>query len=387
MTPPERNGARMTRPPGEAGMVRARPAWPTGRREGATAMHGRGIVFTAPETAELESVEIDPGSLQAGEALVEAEYSIVSAGTEGSFFTNLMPRTPPIYRSQPVIYPARTGYGHLGRVVATGPGAAKVKPGDRVLTFSRHASVVRANAARFALPIDPAIDGRRAVFARMAGVSMSALRASSVQAGDRVAIIGLGLVGNFAAQLFQLAGAEVIAFDVSEMRLHLAQECGIANVHNPREADPIEVVRRWAGASDDRGGANVVVEAIGDSRLVAQAVEMTGRHGEVVLLGSPRAPFADDLTPAFARIHLLALRVIGALEWTFPIAADTERARATIEGNYRTLVEWIHAGRLVVDPLRTHVVAPERCQEVYAGLAHRKDEYVGVVFDWSAPAG
>ena len=347
-------------------------------------MQGRGIVFTGPETAELEPVEVDPESLGPGEALVEAEFSVVSAGTEGSFFTNLMPRTPPIYRSQPVIYPARTGYGHLGKVIATGPGVDRVSVGDRVLTFSRHASVVRANAARFALPVDPAMDGRRAVFARMAGVSMSALRTSTVQAGDRVAIIGLGLVGNFAAQLFQLAGAEVIAFDVSEMRLHLAERCGIHNVHNSREVDPIAVVRDWVGARDDRGGANIVVEAIGDSALVAQATEMAGRHGEVILLGSPRAPFPGDMTPVFARLHLLAIRMVGALEWTFPIAADTERARVTIEGNYRQLLRWIDTGRLIVDPLITHVLAPDQCQAAYFGLAHRKDEYVGVVFDWTA---
>ncbi len=346
-------------------------------------MQGRGVVFTAPETAELEPVEVDPDTLGRGEALIEAEFSVISAGTEGSFFTNLMPRTPPIYRSQPVIYPARTGYGHLGTVVAIGDGVDRVRVGDRVLTFSRHASIVRANAARFAIAVDPAMDGRRAAFARMAGVSMSALRASTVQAGDRVAIIGLGLVGNFAAQLFQLAGAEVIAFDISEMRLHLAERCGIANVHNSREVDPIRVVRDWVGASDDRGGANVVVEAIGESALVAQAVEMAGRHGEVILLGSPRAPFASDLTPTFARIHLLAIRMVGALEWTFPIAGETERARVTIEGNYRQLLRWIESGRLIVDPLLTHVLPPERCQEAYAGLAHRKDEYVGVVFDWS----
>jgi threonine dehydrogenase-like Zn-dependent dehydrogenase len=266
--------------------------------------------------------------------------------------------------------------------MAIGSGVNRISVGDRVLTFSRHASVVRANAARFALPVDPSMDGRRAVFARMAGVSMSALRASSVQAGDRVAIIGLGLVGNFAAQLFQLAGAEVIAFDLSEMRLHLAEQCGIHNVHNSREVDPIAVVRQWVGARDDRDGANIVVEAIGDSALVAQATEMAGRHGEVILLGSPRAPISVDVTPIFARIHLLAIRMVGALEWTFPIAADTERARVTIEGNYRQLLRWIDTGRLVVDPLITHVLAPDHCQEAYAGLAHRKDEYVGVVFNW-----
>jgi threonine dehydrogenase-like Zn-dependent dehydrogenase len=258
-----------------------------------------------------------------------------------------------------------------------------INPGDRILTFSRHGSIVQANTARFALQVPSDIDGRLAIFTRMAGVAISAVSSSSVQAGDRVAIIGMGLVGNFAAQLFQLAGAEVIAFDISEMRLHQAQACGIEKVFNSREVDPIAVVRDWVGSSDDRGGANIVVEAIGESALVAQAVEMCGRHGEVILLGSPRAPFPGDLTPMLARIHLLAIRMIGALEWTFPISENTERARVTIEGNYRQIMRWIHDRRLIVDPLLTHVLSPEACQEAYFGLAHQKDEYIGVVFDWS----
>src|SRR5919199_3669205 len=328
-------------------------------------MRGRGIVFTARERAELEAVEIDPADLRRGEALVRAEYSIVSAGTEGSFYIGLMEEVPPIYKSRPIIYPAHTGYGHLGRVLMLGPGVEDLTPGQRVLSFSRHASIVRCEAARFALPVPEEADGARVVFTRMAGVAITALRASSASAGDKVAVIGLGLVGNLAAQLLQLGGCDVIAFDVAPRRLELARECGVRNVHNSNEEDPVAVTREWAGAEDNRGGARIVVEAIGRSDLVAQAVEMTGRHGEVVLLGSPRAPYPGDLTPMLARVHLLALKMIGALEWTFPIAQETERARHTIEENYRQLLNWIITGRLVVDPLRTHVLAPERCQEAY----------------------
>lgn len=346
-------------------------------------MRGRGIVFTGAERAELEEVVVEPGELREGEVLVRGEYSVISAGTEGASYTNLMPQTPPIYRSQPVIYPSRTGYGHLGRVVALGPGVQALKEGQRVLSFSRHASVVRCNARRFAMPVGEEVDGTKAVFTRMAGVAISALRASSAGVGDKVAVIGLGQVGNFAAQIFQLAGCEVIAFDVAERRLELARECGIKNVHNASTEDPIEVTRAWVGASDDRGGARIVVEAIGRSELCAQAVEMCGRHGEVVLLGSPRAPYPGDLTPMLARTHLLGIKMIGALEWLWPISPETERARHTILENYRQLLKWIMEGKLVVDPLRTHVLTPDMCQEAYAGLTHKKDEYLGVVFDWT----
>ena len=351
--------------------------------EGAGTMRGRGIVFTGTELAELEAVEINPAELAPGEALVRSEYSIISAGTEGASFTNLMPQTPPIYRSKPVIYPARTGYGHLGRVVALGPDVQGLEVGQRVLSFSRHASIVRCNTRRFAMPIPEAADGTKVVFTRMAGVAITALRASSARAGDKVAVIGLGQVGNFAAQLFQLAGCEVIAFDVAPRRLELARACGIKNVHNAAEVDPIEVTRKWAGAKDDRGGARIVVEAIGRSELAAQAVEMCGRHGEVVLLGSPRAPYQGDLTPMLGRTHLLGIKIIGALEWLWPISEETERARHTIQENYRQLAGWITEGRLVVEPLRTHVLSPERYQEAYSGLTHQKDEYLGVLFDWT----
>jgi threonine dehydrogenase-like Zn-dependent dehydrogenase len=83
-----------------------------------------------------------------------------------------------------------------------------------------------------------------------------------------------------------------------------------------------------------------------------------------------------------ARIHLMAIKLIGALEWTFPLG-EVERAQHTIFGNYTTILRWIMDGRLKVDPLRSHVLTPDRCQEAYSGLTHRKDEYLGVVFDWT----
>jgi 2-desacetyl-2-hydroxyethyl bacteriochlorophyllide A dehydrogenase len=346
-------------------------------------MRGEAIVFTGRERAELEPFTIDPADLKRGEAIVRGEYSIISAGTEGSFYTNLMAETPAVYRGGQAtppasIYPARTGYGHLGTVLAVGPETSAVQPGDRILTFSRHGSLVRANVARFALPVPAAADGRQAVFTRMAGVAITALRASSFAAGETVAVIGLGLVGNLAAQLFQLAGAEVLALDPAAHRVELARRCGVRRAEPLSGDAAIAAVREWTGGI----GARVVVEAVGRSDLLAQGVEMAARHGEVISLGSPRASYTADLTPMLARLHLQAIRLIGALEWTFPIP-DTERAQHSILNNYRIILRWIMEGRLVVDPLRTHVLPPERCQEAYAGLTHHKDDYLGVVFDWT----
>jgi threonine dehydrogenase-like Zn-dependent dehydrogenase len=50
--------------------------------------------------------------------------------------------------------------------------------------------------------------------------------------------------------------------------------------------------------------------------------------------------------------------------------------------NYRQLVNWIAADRVIVEPLLTHLASPADCQEIYTGLTSKKDEYLSAVFDW-----
>ena len=333
------------------------------------------IVFTEMNKAELLEREIDD-RLEPNQALVRAEYSVVSAGTEGAGFTGLVVEMP--FRGTDNPYPMNTGYGHLGEVLSVGSEVTMCKPGDRVLSFSNHASPVKADAVRCALPTPKNAPGERIVFARMAGVSISALRSSSVQPGDTVLVIGQGLVGNFAAQLFQLAGADVLASEISPIRIEKAKACGIKRVVNPNEIDLREYVMDWTGGE----GVHIAVEAIGVSELVAEAVMLTRRYGETILLGSPRAKAVFDATPMLLRIHLEAIRMIGSLEWRWP-PHEVDRCRHNIVENYRQLVDWIAEGRIIVEPLLTHLASPVDCQEIYTGLTSRKDEYLSAVFDWS----
>ena len=241
---------------------------------------------------------------------------------------------------------------------------------------------MKADAARFALPTPKDAPGEKIVYARMAGVSITGLRSSSVQPGDTVLVIGMGLVGNFAAQLFQLAGAEVLASEISPLRIEKAKACNIKRVVNPNEVDLHEYVMDWTNGQ----GVHTAVEAIGVSELVAEAVMLTRRYGETILLGSPRAKAVFDATPMLLRIHLEAIRMIGSLEWRWP-PHDVERAKYNTVDNYRQLVDWIADDRIIVDPLRTHIASPADCQEIYSGLTTKRGEYLSAVFDWSRLEG
>ena len=181
------------------------------------------FVVVEPGRIEVEKADLDE-HLAPWEVLVETEYSVISAGTEGAGFTGLVKQMPFGDGGQ---YPRGTGYGNLGRVLKVGDEVSSVAPDDRVLSFSSHASMVKADARRMVMSVSRDAPGEQLVFARMAGVSIAALRSSSVQPGDKVLVVGGGLVGNFASQLFRLAGADVMLADLSDLRLEQAVACGI----------------------------------------------------------------------------------------------------------------------------------------------------------------
>ena len=346
------------------------------------------VVFTSQRQVELQEASLDPG-LAPHEVLVRARYSIVSPGTEGAGCTGLVDEMPVMRermgsgRGAPR-YPQGTGYGHLGEALAVGDAVEGVKVGDTVVSFARHASLAKVDTSRFCLPVPPhlGLDDRRAVFARMAAVAASALRTATVSPGDKVLVIGLGLVGNFAAQLFRLAGADVLATDTIDSRRAIAAACGITRTANPATDDLTARVLEWT----DGAGADITVEAIGRSELIAEAVELTRRYGEVVLLGSPRARATFDVTPMLTRIHFMGITIKGSLEWLYP-TPETEGLKHSVTRNCRDILGWIASERVLVDPLRTHLLPPERCAEAYEGLMEHKDHYLGVVFDWTGSQG
>lgn len=149
-----------------------------------------------------------------------------------------------------------------------------------------------------------------------------------------------------------------------------------AHVNSSRESLE-EAVSVWTEGT----GAHITVEATGLSEVINQAVMVTRRYGEVILLGTLRAAASFDVTPMLLRIHMEAIRMIGSLEWRWP-RHETDRV-PDIVTNYRLITDWIADGKLVTDPLLSHLASPADCQEIYDGLTTNKEEYISAVFDWS----
>ena len=328
------------------------------------------IIFPGVNQVALQPVQ-ERFELGPDDVLLQSRYSLISAGTELAKLTGL----------QQVDYPFTPGNRAIGAVIAVGEDVSDVRVGD--LLFSHSAHVSHSLAASFRISVPPAVDARDSALVGLAMVAMTAVRVGQVELGDRAAVIGMGLVGNLAAQLLRQAGADVIAIDLSAARLDLARACGVLQTLNAAEEEvPAAVMELTQGR-----GVDVVVEASGSAQAAELAVSLTGREGEgiVVLLGSPRKAHETDLTPFLNHVHLWhngSVTLRGAHEWRFP-RSHSPFQKHSMTRNAEIIFRLMAQQKLRTVPLITHVVKPADAAEAYAGLREQPDSHMGVLFDWT----
>ena len=334
-------------------------------------MKGKQIIMPAKRSATLEDFELDE-TLAPNQILLKTHYSLISPGTEGAGYTGLASGTR---------FPHGSGYTAIGEVLKVGEHVTKCAVGDFAFCYSSHASIVKTASVMLAFKPPLEMDAKLIPFVRMATVAMTSLRVSSAEFGDTAVIIGLGLVGNSASQLFNLAGMKVISVERVPERLEIARKCGIQHLINPDEEDVLERVK----ALTDGHKAEVTVEAIGNPRLVELAYQSTRTKGEVILLGSPRGEYVTNVTAILNYTHLIGLGAItlrSAHEWVYPIMHSGE-SKHSLERNSQIVYSLIKEGKFKVEELLTHVINPEDAQSAYDGLTDQKDKYLGVIMDWT----
>ena len=335
------------------------------------------VIITGQREVSLQSLPLDQGDLAPHEVLIETERSFISAGTELAGYTAT---DADVYKEGSwCCYPWKSGYGNVGRVLAAGSDH-RAFLGKRVYTNGPHASVFRYGTDllyRIIAPVPEGISLEEAVAVRMAMVSMSGLDVARPEYVRWVVVIGLGMVGNLAAQLFRLTGAQVIGVDPSARRREIALQCGIPHVLSGTEEEIA------AGVAELTGGklAGVAVDAVGHSAVSLQALRLTAQGGEVIVLGSPRTAFSGNLTEVFRAAHMRWITIKGALEWYLPTESVLEHAY-TQQKKLAALYAWIADGRLSLRPLLTHILPPQEIKTAYEGLLERKEEYVGVILKW-----
>jgi threonine dehydrogenase-like Zn-dependent dehydrogenase len=271
------------------------------------------------------------------------------------------------------LIPHRPGYALVGEVTALGSAVQGLELGQRVLMEAGHGTMAVADTRTHAVrPVPVDVPSARATLARMAGIAFTALRLAPPQLGDRVVVLGLGLVGLLAGQLFRLAGARpVFGVDRLPARLKLAEAFNMTAVDASRE-EPGPALRRVLGAP----GADIVVEATGNPALVPTALDIARRGAAVVLLGSTRGMVTLD---AYSLLHRKAVRVIGGHETALPFNTDHAWPRLR---NLDLALNLMAAGDLRTDGLISDELTVEQALAAHDMLREHPEAHLGVVIHW-----
>ncbi|WP_435165874.1 zinc-dependent alcohol dehydrogenase [Paenibacillus glycanilyticus] len=334
-------------------------------------MNNKKVVFTAPWQVEFHEDAFHIAKLGERELLVKKRFTLISPGTELACLSGnegwfAMPGIP--------------GYSSVSEVIGIGEEVQGFKPGDYVFHYGDHSlySVIPSGGILLKAPSDLPLHW--VPFTRMASVAITSIRVSEIELGDYVAVTGLGLVGNMAAQLASLQGASVIGIDLSGPRLEAATASGIGHAL-PSDPKVHEHINEITGGK----GVSTLIDATGIPKVVTEGLPWVAKYGEVVLLGSPRGEYQGNITELLNYIHLDGqgcLTFKGAHEWRFPVEPDAF-VKHSLTRNSQIVFELMKRKKLAIEPLISHILKPEQAVQAYEGLRNDKDHYHGVLFDWS----
>jgi len=254
---------------------------------------------------EVPAPLVEPGTI-----LVEVDHSCISVGTElsgvrlsGQPLWKRVARRPDLVRR--VVKLATThglgatrslvecklsaeplGYSVAGTVREVGDGVDEFQPGERVACggaqCAYHAELVRV-PRNLAVHVPDELDLASASTVTVGAIVLQGVRRAQPTLGETFVVIGLGVLGQLAAQLLKANGCRVIGTDLDRHRIELAARLGMDVGVHPDDGDDVERVARLTGGI---GADGVLITAATPSdAVVSTAFRMCRKKGRVVLVG------------------------------------------------------------------------------------------------------
>ncbi|MDQ3728929.1 MAG: bi-domain-containing oxidoreductase [Actinomycetota bacterium] len=265
------------------------------------------------------------------------------------------------------------GYSSAGVVEAVGPAVEGLAPGDRVgcvgANVACHAELAVVPAPlSFQLP--ETLETRWGAFGALGAIAAHGVRLAKVEAGSVVAVIGLGLVGQLAAQLVTAAGGRAIGIDTDRSRVELAEDLG-AVAGAPVGGD--DAVRAVMTASGGIGADSVVIAAASKDGAPLELAGRVARDRAVislvgdVRLEAPRSLFYEK------ELQLHVSRSYGPGRYDvayeeqghdYPIGYVRWTERRLIAYFF----EEVASGRIQLDPLVSHEFEFREAGDAYRAL-------------------
>lgn len=196
-----------------------------------------------------------------------------------------------------------------------------------------------------AFKLEPTVPWEAAAMAEPLACCLHGIDLAGIQVGDKVCVVGGGAIGLLMVQLAKLSGAsQIVLSEPNEKRRQVGLQLGADAALDPTRPDSQEAFAQVLG-----GGANVVIECVGNVPAVKSAFQFAGKGATVLLFSVPKVDATFDL-PLFD-VYKKELTIKGSF-----VNPDTH-ARA---------VALINSGKVDFGPIITHRFTLDQLPEAIA---------------------
>jgi len=280
------------------------------------------------------------------------------------------------------------GYSLCGIVTETGGGVDHVRTGDLVACagggYANHADEVVV-PRNLVVKVPAGVDPRSAAYATIASISLQGVRLAEPTLGEAAVVIGLGIVGQLAAQILKANGCRVFGTDVDDAQVRLALSTGAVDSGAVTGRDSVEAL-----VSDfTRGrGADMVIICAGTpgNGQGEFAAEGSRKKGRIISVGAVGMDLPRDVY--FKKELSFAVSCSygpgrydpwyeeAGMDYPYPYVRWTEGR------NMEAVLDGMAAG--TIDPRKptTHVFPLERSPEAYAVISGKTEPFCGMLIEY-----
>ncbi|MEO6838631.1 MAG: bi-domain-containing oxidoreductase [Ginsengibacter sp.] len=348
------------------------------------------------KTGKLYVDDVPFPSISDGMVLVENKFSLISSGTERSTVkvakSNLLGKAKqrPELVAQVLqnikkeglaatIEKVKTkldslkalGYSTAGTVLTSLDKNGKFQAGDRVACagqdYASHAEIV-AIPQNLVVKIPENVSFEEASFTTLGSIALQGIRQAEPKLGEKVCVIGLGLLGQLTGQLLKANGCDVFGIDLSDRLIKLANEISVSKALHRNDPNLLSACDNF---TNGHGFDSIIITAAAPTNdPVVLSTEICRKKGKIIVVGAVKMDIPRD--PYFYRKEL-ELKIScsygpgrydvdyeeGGTDYPYAYVRWTE------ERNMEAFLEMVSKGLVNVKPLITHTFNIEQAEEAY----------------------
>ena len=363
------------------------------------------------KTGELGLFDVPAPVCQKYGALVQTKVSLVSAGTEKMLVDFAKKSLLAKAKDRPDLVkqvldkmkkegvkntlekvftkldsPIPLGYSLAGRVLEVGSNMSGLNVGDRVACggagYANH-SEINYVPKNLMVKIPDGVDDIDASFVTVGAIALQGVRQTEPRLGEKIAVMGLGLLGQLTVQLLKANGCKVIGSDIDPDKLALAKKLGADEVCHANE-----IIKRANEFSNGYGVDAVIIAASTPSNQpVIDAAEISRMRGRVIFLGLvgmdiPRNDYYKKeidlrLSMAYGPGRYDPLYEEQGVDYPYDLVRWTEQR------NFEAFLGLIEEGKVRPKELLTHEYDFDDAMIAYDLLEGKIDEkYLGIILKY-----